>query len=104
MIFDEIDSGISGHTAQVVANKLYQISKSRQVLAITHLPQLAAMADHNYLIDKTVKDGETNTMLTKLEGDELISELSRLIGGSQSSQVAIEHAKELKRQANESKR
>ncbi|MGN0797625.1 MAG: DNA repair protein RecN [Christensenellales bacterium] len=104
MIFDEIDSGISGHTAQVVANKLYQISKSRQVLAITHLPQLAAMADHNYLIDKTVKDGETNTMLTKLEGDDLIGELSRLIGGSQSSQVAIEHAKELKRQANESKR
>lgn len=104
MIFDEIDSGISGRTAQVVAQKLYQISKSRQVLAITHLPQLASMADHNYLIDKCVQDGETNTTLTKLYGDELINELARLIGGSQSSQVAIEHAKELKQQADESKR
>lgn len=104
MIFDEIDSGISGRTAQVVAQKLYQISKSRQVLAITHLPQLASMADHNYLIDKSVQDGETNTTLTKLYGDELINELARLIGGSQSSQVAIEHAKELKQQADESKR
>lgn len=104
MIFDEIDSGISGRTAQVVAQKLYQISKSRQVLAITHLPQLASMADHNYLIDKSVQDGETNTTLTKLYGDELINELARLIGGSQSSQVAIEHAKELKKQADESKR
>ncbi|MGN0789362.1 MAG: DNA repair protein RecN, partial [Christensenellales bacterium] len=56
MIFDEIDSGISGRTAQVVAQKLYQISKSRQVLAITHLPQLASMADHHYLIDKSVND------------------------------------------------
>ncbi len=104
MIFDEIDSGISGRTAQVVAQKLYQISKSRQVLAITHLPQLASMADHNYLIDKSVQDGETNTTLTKLYGDELIKEIARLIGGSQSSQVAIEHAKELKQQADESKR
>lgn len=104
MIFDEIDSGISGRTAQVVAQKLYQISKSRQVLAITHLPQLASMADHNYLIDKSVQDGETNTTLTKLYGDELINELARLIGGSQSSQVAIEHAKELKQQADEYKR
>ena len=104
MIFDEIDSGISGRTAQVVAQKLYQISKCRQVLAITHLPQLASMADHNYLIDKSVKDGQTSTSLTKLDGDALIEELARLIGGSQSSQVAIAHARELKQQADAYKR
>lgn len=104
MIFDEIDSGISGRTAQVVAQKLYQISQCRQVLAITHLPQLASMADHNYLIDKSVKDGQTSTSLTKLDGDALIEELARLIGGSQSSQVAIAHARELKQQADAYKR
>lgn len=104
MIFDEIDSGISGRTAQVVAQKLYQISKCRQVLAITHLPQLASMADHNYLIDKSVKDGQTSTSVTKLDGDALIEELARLIGGSQSSQVAIAHARELKQQADAYKR
>ncbi|MGN0789254.1 MAG: DNA repair protein RecN, partial [Christensenellales bacterium] len=61
--------------------------------------QLASMADHHYLIDKSVNDGQTSTSLTKLDGDALIEELARLIGGTQSSQVAVAHAKELKQQA-----
>ena len=65
MIFDEIDTGISGETAQIVAEKLYDISCSRQVLAVTHLPQLASMADSHYLISKSVRDGKTYTSLDK---------------------------------------
>ncbi len=96
MIFDEIDTGISGHIAQVVAQKLYKISKEKQVLAITHLPQLASMADSHYLIDKYVEDEQTKTRLRKLEGDELLQELARLVGGSDDSMFALMHAKEMK--------
>ena len=96
MIFDEIDTGISGHIAQVVAQKLYKISKEKQVLAITHLPQLASMADSHYLIDKYVEDGQTKTRLRKLEGDELVQELARLVGGNDDSMFALMHAKEMK--------
>ncbi|MGN0771711.1 MAG: DNA repair protein RecN [Christensenellales bacterium] len=104
MIFDEIDSGISGRIAQVVAEKLYEISKCRQVLAITHLPQLASMADVNYLIDKQVVDGQTNTTLVRLDEDSLIQEIARLIGGSKDSTLAVAHAKELKQNANQFKK
>lgn len=96
MIFDEIDTGISGHIAQVVAQKLYKISKEKQVLAITHLPQLASMADSHYLIDKYVEDNQTKTRLRKLDGDELVQELARLVGGSDDSMFALMHAKEMK--------
>lgn len=103
MVFDEIDSGISGNIAQVVAQKLYKISCNRQVLAVTHLPQLASMADLNYLISKNSTNGTTTTSLIKLEGDDLYREIARLIGGQKESALALSHAQEMKNFANDKK-
>ena len=94
MVFDEIDSGISGHIAEVVASKLCTISRGCQVLAVTHLPQLAAMADNHYLIEKHTENGKTITSLTLLSDS--LSEIARLIGGSDYSGFALPHAKEMR--------
>lgn len=94
MVFDEIDTGISGAIANVVAEKLYAIATNRQVLAITHLPQLASIADYNYLITKYSQDNKTFTNLNMLKGKDLIAEIARLIGGSQ-TKLAISHAQEM---------
>ena len=103
MVFDEIDSGISGNIAQTVAEKLYRISKDKQVLAITHLPQLASIADVNFLIEKNVKDGNTVTSVEKLEGDKLYNEILRLIGGTNTKEYGLPHAIEMKAYANKLK-
>lgn len=103
MIFDEIDTGISGETAQTVAEKLYNISRGKQVLAVTHLPQLASMADRQYLISKSVKEGSTFTSLTPLDREGMLSEISRLTGGAQYSKHALLHAEEMKAHADEYK-
>ncbi len=95
MIFDEIDTGISGHIAQVVAEKLYSISKDKQVLAITHLPQLASIADTNFLIVKNSDNLTTKTRIIKLEKDDLINEIIRLVGGETSEKTARPHAIEM---------
>lgn len=95
MVFDEIDTGISGKIAQIVAQKMHDISKDKQVLAITHLPQLASMADIHYLIQKSTVQGQTITKLVFLDEESRISELSRLIGGQDTSTYAIPHAKEM---------
>lgn len=104
MIFDEIDTGISGETAQIVAEKLYNISRGKQVLAVTHLPQLASMADEQYLIAKNVADGNTYTSLTRLNREGMLAEISRLIGGAQYSKHALLHAEEMKTHADEYKK
>ena len=104
MVFDEIDTGISGNIADIVAQKLYKISKNRQVLAITHLPQLASMADANFLIEKKVVNNNTQTEVTKLEGEDLISELLRLIGGTNTKEFGRPHAQEMKEYANRVKK
>ena len=104
MVFDEIDTGISGNIADTVAQKLYKISKNKQVLAITHLPQLASMADANFLIEKSVQDGNTKTKVTRLENEALIDELLRLIGGINSKEFGRPHAQEMKKNANELKK
>lgn len=104
MVFDEVDTGISGKTSQVVAEKLYTIAKGRQVLAVTHLPQLASMADRHFLIAKfTDKDG-THTALTALDEKGMLAEIARLIGGSEYSSHALPHAEEMKRYADEFKK
>ena len=95
MVFDEIDTGISGKIAQIVAQKMFDISKDKQVLAITHLPQLASMADTHYLINKSTANGQTVTELVLLDKDSRLKELSRLIGGQDKSAYAIPHAKEM---------
>lgn len=95
MIFDEIDTGISGKTAQVVAEKLVEISRDRQVLAITHLPQLASMSDYHYLIVKDGNENSSHTSLIKLEREEKLEEVARLIGGKDYSNHSILLAKEM---------
>ena len=96
LIFDEIDTGISGRTAEKVGEKLQKIAKNHQVILITHLPQIAAKADHHFLIEKTVEDGATHTRIHPLEEKESIEELARLLGGDEISEVSLENARELK--------
>lgn len=95
LVFDEIDTGISGKIAFEVAKKLYKISKSAQVIAITHLPQLASIADVNYLIEKKTEADSTNTYVKVLSNDEKIKEISRLAGGVEKSDFGEKHAKDL---------
>ncbi len=100
MVFDEIDTGISGATAQVVAEKLYNIACDRQVIAVTHLPQLASMADLHYKIEKHETEDKTVTDVFLLDEKGELDEIARLIGGSSYSEHAIPHALEMKKHAN----
>lgn len=94
MVFDEIDTGISGNISAVVSEKMCNISRNRQVIAVTHMPSLAAMADNHYLIAKSTENGKTLTHINLLEDD--TDEVARLIGGNDYSQFAVPHAKEMK--------
>ena len=82
MVFDEIDTGISGRMAQIVAEKMITISRSRQVICVTHLPQIAAAADYHYLVSKSVAEGRTVTRVAELDRDGRICEISRMISGA----------------------
>ena len=82
MVFDEIDTGISGRMAQVVAEKMITISRNRQVICVTHLPQIAAAADYHYLVSKSVAEGRTVTRVTELDRDGRTCEISRMISGA----------------------
>lgn len=95
LIFDEIDSGISGRTAQVVGEKIHKISKERQVISISHLPQIAAMADSQYSIYKEIKKGRVTTFIKKLDEEERVLELAKLLGGVDLTETTINHAKEM---------
>ncbi|WP_188453701.1 DNA repair protein RecN [Virgibacillus oceani] len=95
VIFDEVDTGVSGRVAQAMAEKIYRISNESQVLCITHLPQVAAMADTHKLIEKVEKDNRTSTMVTELTLNQKVVELSRMITGTELTETAKEHAKEL---------
>ncbi len=97
MIFDEIDTGISGRAAQVVGEKMAAIAKERQVLCVTHLQQIAALADHHYLVEKYFEDGRTHTRLTPLSGEDRVNEIARMLGGDVES--ARKHAREMIRKA-----
>lgn len=96
LIFDEIDTGISGRTAQKVSEKMAVIGRHRQVICITHLPQIASMADVHFEIEKHVRDGETVTQIHPLDGEASIRELARLLGGAQITEAVFENAKEMK--------
>ena len=95
LIFDEIDTGISGNAANMVAEKLNNIAKNHQVLCISHLPSIAAMADNNYFISKKVEKERTNTSIKLLNEDEIIKEIARISSG-QINEVTIKYAKELR--------
>lgn len=95
LIFDEIDIGISGKASQRVGEKLSFISKNHQVLCVTHLAQIACMADRHYLIEKVEEQDTTRTFVRKLEGGEIKNELARLLGGSASSEASVRYAREM---------
>lgn len=94
MVFDEIDTGVSGIAAQRVGEKLYAVSKGKQVMCVTHLPQIAAMADSHYLIAKEERDGRTYTDVSKLSHDGRARELARLHGGDHITEITLASAKE----------
>lgn len=96
LIFDEIDTGISGRTAQKVSEKMAYIGRNHQVLCITHLPQIAAMADHHYEIAKKVVDGQTKTQIHVLDAEDSVRELARILGGAEITVHTLDSAKEMK--------
>lgn len=102
-IFDEIDTGVSGRTAQMVAEKLCTLAKTHQILCVTHLPQIAAMADQNFLISKTATATATTTHITPLDRPAIIHELARLTSGAEITEVSLAAADEMKRLADERK-
>jgi len=95
MVFDEIDTGISGIAANSVGDKLKSISKNHQVLCVTHLANIAAKGNYNYFISKKVEENRTKTNIKKLTEEETISEIARISNG-ELTKIAIEHAKELR--------
>lgn len=99
LIFDEIDSGISGRTAQMVSEKLNVLGKSHQVICITHLPQIAAMADTHFLIEKEVENQSTVSRIRKLPDKECVNELARMLGGVEITETVYKSAEEMKRMA-----
>ncbi|OAK75307.1 DNA repair protein RecN [Lederbergia galactosidilytica] len=95
IIFDEVDTGVSGRVAQAIAEKIAKISQHSQVLCITHLPQVAAMSDTHFLISKKEEFGRTKTHLTNLQKNQKINEIARMISGAEMTELTREHAKEL---------
>ncbi|MBC2323498.1 DNA repair protein RecN [Listeria booriae] len=99
IIFDEVDTGVSGRVAQAIAEKIYAVAVGSQVLCISHLPQVAAMADHHFYISKTTTANRTMTSVTTLSGDEKVEEISRMIAGIEVTDVTKQHATEMLTQA-----
>ena len=95
LIFDEIDTGISGITAREVGKRLKELSAKHQVIAITHLAQIAALADTHFVIEKNVEGGKTRTEISRMDDDQRLKELARLLGGDENSKAALDNAREL---------
>ncbi|MGI6071959.1 MAG: DNA repair protein RecN [Lachnospiraceae bacterium] len=104
LVFDEIDTGISGRTAQMVAKKLNALCRNHQIICITHLPQIAAMADTHFRIHKEAAEGTTISGIEKLGKQEELTELAKLLSGREITTATIENARELKEQAAQIKR
>lgn len=96
LIFDEIDSGISGRTAQMVAEKMNVLGRNHQIICITHLPQIAAMADSHFLIEKTVEHNSTRSDIHVLTNEESVTELARMLGGVEITDAVLQNAREMK--------
>ena len=96
LIFDEVDAGVSGRAAQKVAEKLWAVAQAgKQVLCVTHLPQIAAMADRQYTVEKRVEGGRTYTRVHLLDEDGRVQELARLVGGAAITETTLAGAREL---------
>ena len=103
VIFDEIDVGTSGRTAQRVSEKMMLIGRTRQVICITHLAQIAAMADSHYRIEKQVEEGETRTQIRRLSEEESVQELARILGGAEITDIVVKNAAEMRKLAQAAK-
>ncbi|PLR99870.1 DNA repair protein RecN [Bacillus sp. T33-2] len=103
IIFDEVDTGVSGRVAQSIAEKIYKVSVDSQVLCISHLPQVAAMADTHLYINKVIKNGRTKTSVTPLSVSEKVKEIGRMISGVEITDLTRQHAEELLQLAQEMK-
>ena len=99
LIFDEVDSGIGGATSALVGEKLKRVARSQQVLAITHLPQVAAFADLHLRVEKAVRGGRTATSVELLQGEERVAEVARMLGGARVTEKTLEHAREMIQEA-----
>lgn len=95
MIFDEIDTGISGRTAQIVGEKIHQISNNHQVICISHLPQITALADSHFVINKITLGNKTRTIVNKLSDEDRVKEMARLLGGIDLTDTTLKHAYEM---------
>lgn len=104
LIFDEIDTGISGRTAQMVSEKMSVLGRNHQVICITHLPQIAAMADSHYLIEKSVNNQTTISTIRQLSQEESVKELARMIGGVKITETVLDSAREMKELAANTKK
>ena len=93
MIFDEIDTGVSGKAAQKIGIKLREIGKVRQVICVTHLSQIAVMADNHLLIEKQIVDNRTETHVMQLDMDGRVSEIARIMGGDNPSKLMLDNAR-----------
>jgi DNA repair protein RecN (Recombination protein N) len=98
-VFDEIDAGVGGSTARAVGERLRALGEERQVLCITHLPQVASAAEAHFRIEKSIKDGATTATVERVDGDELVAEIVRMLGGDRGDETASRHARELLRAA-----
>ena len=96
LIFDAIDVGISGRTAQKVSEKMRLIGKKHQVICITHLAQIAAMADTHFAIEKRTEEGRTSTSIYRLDEESSVRELARILGGAEITDTVLENAREMK--------
>ena len=99
LIFDEIDTGISGRSAQKVAEQMKLLSKKHQIICITHLPQIAAMADNHLKIEKTSEGNETSTKIYPLDEEKSVEELARMLGGAEITETVMQNAREMKKLA-----
>jgi DNA repair protein RecN (Recombination protein N) len=95
MVFDEIDAGIGGNTARVVGERLRALGRERQVICITHLPQVASLADTHFRLEKDVAGEQAQASVERLEGEAVVTEIRRMLGGASSDEAATRHAREL---------
>jgi DNA repair protein RecN (Recombination protein N) len=95
LVFDEIDAGIGGRAAEAVGKKLKQLSRTKQVLCITHLPQIASFADQHYLIEKREAGGRTKTSVRALDVEERTKEIARMVSGAKLTETSLKHAEQM---------
>lgn len=95
LVFDEIDQGVSGRIAQAVGRSIYRLSKSRQILCITHLPQIASHGESHYSVEKYVENERTFTRITALNEEQRVEEIARLLAGEKISETALKSARQL---------